>query len=384
MDWVDFDRFMFSRTLRAADEEVAPQGITLRNSLLLRLLTSFNEQYHDQQLEESSTLDRFSEMFESKYEPVVEETLEDEFGDLMFNTKHRLVETETYGWFGPDESEYKWLIDRRSWSQLLEDNPNLVPHDVVFLPSGHRLIRSAAALNRYDEGRIEAVDHFNQFRDSPYATIDHAFDFTTTGDAEQKYNNLEQTIDAGAHEYAFNARAAEQQNFAVWSNRDFQRTLADGTPWDRYGEPELAEINGANYSMHRLTRQVHDVLMTHGFSIVKRSVGAQPLAIGFFRAFSKVRPDPVSEDEWATMTHRLRVFAHWQALRTHLRAFTAASLGGTLPIDNLDAWKPLLDFATRRFLFGRQGNPCPFEDMQVYDAELCQYSVYMLGRMWIE
>ena len=91
-------------------------------------------------------------MFESKYEPVVEETLEDEFGDLMFKAKHRLVENETYGWFGPDGSEYKWLIDRRSWSQLLEDNPNLVPHDVVFLPSGHRLIRSAAALNRYDKG----------------------------------------------------------------------------------------------------------------------------------------------------------------------------------------------------------------------------------------
>ena len=373
MDWVDFDRFMFSRTLRTGGEEVAPQGITLRNSLLLKLLTSFNEQYHDQQLEESSTLDRFSEMFESKYEPVVEETLEDEFGDLMFKAKHRLVENETYGWFGPDGSEYKWLIDRRSWSQLLEDNPDLVPHDVVFLPSGHRLIRSAAALNRYDKGRIQAVEHFNQFRDSPHATIEHAFDFTTTGDAEGKYNNLEQTIDAGAHEYAFNARAAEQQNFAVWSNRDFQRTLADGTPWDRYGEPELAEINGANYSMHRLTRQVHDDLMTHGFYIVKRTDGAQPQAIGFFRAFSKVRPDPVNEDEWATMTHRLRVFAHWQALRTHLRAFTAASLGGTLPIDNLDAWKPLLDFATRRFLFGRQGNPCPFEDMQVYDAELCQH-----------
>ena len=178
------------------------------------------------------------------------------------------------------------------------------------------------------------MEHFKQFRDSPHATIEHAFDFTTTGDAEGKYNNLEQTIDAGANEYAFNARAAEQQNFAVWSNRDFQRTLADETPWDRHGEPELAEINGANYSMHRLTRQVHDDLMTHGFYIVKRTEGAQPQAIGFFRAFSKVRPDPVNEDEWATMTHGC-VFAHWQALRTHLRAFTAASLGGTLPIDNL-------------------------------------------------
>ena len=26
MDWVDFDRFMFSRTLRTGGEEVAPQG----------------------------------------------------------------------------------------------------------------------------------------------------------------------------------------------------------------------------------------------------------------------------------------------------------------------------------------------------------------------
>lgn len=385
MDWVDFDRFMFSRTLRTRGEEVAPQGISLRNSLLLKLLTSFNEQYHDQQLEESSTLDRFSEMFESKYEPVVEETSEDEFGDLIFETKHRLVETETYGWFGPGGSEYKWLIDRRSWSQLLQDNPDLVPSDVVFLPSGHRLIRSVAALNRYDGGRIQTVEHFNQFRNSPYDTIEHAFDFTTTGDAERKYNNLEQSIDVGAHEFAFNIQSADQQNFAVWSNRDFQRVLADETPWDRYGEPELAEINGANYSMHRLTWPMHDDLLTHGFYIVKRTNEAQPQAIRFFRAFSNVRPDPVEEPEWETMTHRLRVFAHWQTLRTHLRAFSAASLGGTLPIDKLDAWKPLLDFATRRFLFSRPDNPSPFEEMQDYDEELCQHiKAYMLERMWIE
>lgn len=384
MDWVDFDRFMFSRTLRTGDEEVAPQGITLRNSLLLSLLTSFNEQYHDQQLEESSTLDRFSEMFESKYEPVVEETLEDEFGDLMFNTKHRLVETETYGWFGPDESEYKWLIDRRSWSQLLEDNPDLVPDDVVFLPSGHRLIRSAA-LNRYDKGRIQAVEHFNQFRDSPYDTIEHAFDFTSASDAKQKYANLERTIDAGAHEFVFNPRATAKQNFAVWSNMNFQSVLPDVTPWDRHGEPQIALINGVNYSLHRLTRQMHDDLMTHGFYIVKQTDNAESGAVGIFRAFFNIRPDSVSKDKWATMTHRLRVFAHWQALRTHLRAFTGASLGGTLPIGEVDAWKPLLDFATRRFLFGRQDVSSPFEEMQEYDTELSQHiKAYMLKCMWIE
>jgi hypothetical protein len=385
MDWVDFDRFMFSRTLRrTGDETVAPQGVTLRNSLLLKLLTSFNEKYSNQLLEDSTTLGRFSEMFESNYEPVVDEMLEDELGDLTYKTKHRLVETEAYGWFGPDASEYKWLVDRRAWCQLIEDNPGLTPGDLVFLPSGHRLIR-ASALGEYDQGRIEQLDRLAHYPTSPDDTLERAFEFTTTGEANRKYVTLEKTVDNGADEYVFNMREHEQQRFSIWSNRDFADPLADGTPWDRHGEPCLVGVNGFHYAIHRLTWFPHEDLMTHGFYIVRRQEGTQAQAIRFFRSSLNARPDPISEATWMTMTHQQRVFARWQTLRTLLRAFSAASLDGTLPLTDFETWKPLLDFSIRNFLFSRQGNPSPLDQMDEHDSQLSQHiKAYMLKCMWIE
>ena len=112
-DWIDFDRFMFTKSLHEGEEEVAVQGITLRNKRLLSLITSFDSNHQDNFLDESSTLTRFSKMFESNYIPIVEEDND----DLSINVRHRLVLTETYGYFGPHGSNFKWLIDHRSWSQ---------------------------------------------------------------------------------------------------------------------------------------------------------------------------------------------------------------------------------------------------------------------------
>lgn len=377
-DWIDFDRFMFTKSLDGGEDEVAVQGITLRNKRLLSFITSFDSNHHDNFLDESSTLTRFSKMFESNYIPIVEE----DNNDLSINVRHRLVPTETYGYFGPHDSDYKWLIDHRSWSQLSDDNPELEDGDVIFLSTGHRLIRTEA-IARYDCGEIDEIEYFEQFNQNPADVLVNAFQYTTEKDQEERFNRLHNAImEEGSQEFTFKPENnGEQPEFRIWSNRDFAENLGLGYPWSRASEPTVLTVDDSKITLHRVVIEGFEGQRKHNFYLVKRTEGEAPKLIRIFKSDEYNRPHSTNIHEWELMTRNQKFSECWNSLRTHIRAFMAISSGGQLS-DRLGDWRPLLDYITRIFLTHQDESPIP--DIRELDPDLSNHiRDYVLSRMWI-
>ena len=68
------------------------------------------------------------------------------------------------------------------------DNSELDDDDVIFLPTGHRLIRTEA-IARYDRGEISQIEYFEQFNQNPADVLSNAFQYTTEQDPK-RFNRL--------------------------------------------------------------------------------------------------------------------------------------------------------------------------------------------------
>jgi hypothetical protein len=389
-DWVDFDRFMFTRSLNQGQDDVALQGVTLRNSKLLKLLTSFDANFNTNAYDESTTKARFAKMFESQYSPIIVDETTDEFDELVFHVKHNLIKINEYGWFGPKNSDYVWLIDHRSWAQLKQDNPQLSEHDISFLPSGHRLIRRESTIH-YDKQQISEIAYFSQFSMTPEEVLVNAFDVSKTSieDQERGFSNVRESILNGAKEYVhIEPKEMMELRFQVWNSRDFERERLRNGIWSLTSEPHIVEIENYHITLHRVINEFYDDLFQHTLYLVLRQENHAPRMVTFYKSKNLVRPNTVSENDWRIMTKQMKWECTWRELKTHLRAY-AILAHQNKNIGDYKKWEPLLDYHVRHFLkptiFEDENEQVsPIESIKSIDEHLANHiQQYILKKMWI-
>jgi hypothetical protein len=387
-DWIDFDRFMFTKSfMNAGEGYVAPQGIASRNTKLLNLLTSFESLLVDDEILDTGTTDRFQLMMETSYSGI-----EDEAVDLDQNERafiHRLSPTET-GWFGPQDSEYKLLIDHRSWSHLKAECPELKENDIQFLDSGHRLIRSEA-ISRYDCPELLEIEHLEPKHARPENHLFSPFDTGDVAEQQQRYNRLVVNMEnAFVTEYTFAEPFAQQSRFGVFS-KELRSPAGLTNPW-RQSEPFVIEreIEGElqTLSLHRIVLEaqedVEGVDARHNLVLILRQEGAESRAVRVFSTGSFERPPSYLDDEWEGLTQKARKIAVYTYMRDTVRAYTSLCrrLGGNLTHIPVDGVKEIVSYSVRKFC---EQNPQSLLNM-INDVDVLlasQFLQYMEKTMWL-
>ena len=183
------------------------------------------------------------------------------------------------------------------------DNPELDDDDVIFLPTGHRLIRTEA-IPKYDRGEINQIEYFEQFNQNPADVLSNAFQYTTEQDQEERFNRLRDAImEEGSQEYTFKPENnGGQPEFRIWSNRDFAENFGLGYPWSRASEPTVLTIDNSKFTLHRVVIEGHEGQRRHNFYLVKRTDGEAPKLIRIFKSDEYNRPHSTNIDEWELMT----------------------------------------------------------------------------------
>ena len=130
-------------------------------------------------------------LFEANYVKI--QNPEEEDFDLFdeFHGDFKLIGTEQ-GYFASENSTWALLIDRRSWSQLKEDYRNTISEEhLVFLESGHRLIRLEVA-NNIGMNKLTELEYMNRYPKSPVSFLmahfqDDDQNSFSTSDIDGKY-----------------------------------------------------------------------------------------------------------------------------------------------------------------------------------------------------
>jgi len=186
-------------------------------------------------------------LFEAHYVKV-EHIVEDD-DDLFneFDGTFKLIGTEQ-GFLAPESSNWGLLIDRRSWSQLQQDyNGIMTENDVIFLQSGHRLIRVEIA-TRVGIQRLEELEFLNRYPSSPVSFLmAHYQDekdnsFAKSFSSEDYYSdwlNLNQLGPQDDKHNLFlrshNLKEVRKSNSELWTSKDNHSelviTVSDKEEW---------------------------------------------------------------------------------------------------------------------------------------------------------
>jgi hypothetical protein len=389
-EWADFDRFMFTESLQSKlQSEVAPQGIGSRNTRMLKLMNALeNPITESNPLSETPTVNRFDKLMETKYigQQVVEQ---DDSLDTSY--KHRLVPNQK-GWFGPDDSEWRLLLDHRSWSHLKADCPRLSEEHFKFLPSGHRLIHRLG-LQHYDMKELTEIESISRLNDSP---VDFLFQlFSDEGKKEQIkiYDRLSRFVEQpNATEYVFANPFDGNNNSQVFSKHWKSDTLRK--PWSPNREPYCI-TQGVNESeqiltLHRFVSSSDDenIPATQQLCLVMRKEGHKPRAIVVYRTGIPSKPQNIDSDTWDSFTTSMRYFASAKFMRDVIRAFTKITrhLGSKSAngVSNLfiDEYSDIVDFNIRKF--NERHDDSLVNLIEQVDDGLSDYFVeYMEEKMWL-
>ena len=387
-DWIDFDRFMFTESLMNAGEGyVAPQGIAARNTKLLNLLTSFESLLVDDEILDTGTTDRFQLMMETSYSGIEDEAIDLDQNERAF--VHRLTPTET-GWFGPEDSKYKLLIDHRSWAHLKTDCPELDENDILFLDSGHRLIRSEST-SRYDCPELLEIEHLEPKHALPEDHLFSAFDTGDFAEQQQRYNTLVANIENDfVTEYTFAQPFAQQSRFGVFS-KDLRAPAGLSSPWEQ-SEPFVIErgIEGLlqTLSLHRIVLEPQDdvegIDTLHNLVLILRQEGVESRAVRVFLTGSFERPPSYSTDGWESLTQKARKIAVYDYMRDTVRAYTSLCrrLGRDLTHIPVNDVKEIVSYSVRKFC---ETNPQSLINMirVIDDILTSRFLQYMEEKMWL-
>jgi hypothetical protein len=388
-DWIDFDRFMFTKSLMSAGEGyVAPQGIAARNTKLLNLLTSFESLFVDDEILDTGTTDRFQLMMETSYNGIENETVDLEQDERAFI--HRLSPTER-GWFGPQDSEYKLLIDYRSWSHLKTDCPELVGDDIQFLETGHRLIRSEA-ISRYDRPELSEIEHLQPKHSLPEDHLFFPFDEGDVAEQQQRYLRLVTNLNTdSAREYTFAQPFSQQPRFGVFS-KELRTSSVLRDPW-AHSEPFVIERDFDGkvqvLSLHRIVLDPEDdvegVDARHNLVLILRQGNIEPRAVRVFFTGSFSRPPSHSDEEWDSLTQKARRIAVFAYMRDTVRAYTSLSMrlqGHIRHIDDKNV-NEIVSYTVRKFCEAHEQSL--LNTMRDIDESLAaQFLQYMGDKMWFE
>ena len=389
-EWADFDRFMFTESLQSKlQSEVAPQGIGSRNTRMLKLMNALeNPITESNPLSETPTVNRFDKLMETKYigQQVVEQ---DDSLDTSY--KHMLVPNQK-GLFGPDDSEWRLLLDHRSWSHLKADCPRLSEEHFKFLPSGHRLIHRLG-LQHYDMKELTEIESISSLNDSP---VDFLFQlFTDEGKNEQfeNYDRLSRFVEQpNATEYVFANPFDGNNNSQVFSEYWKADTLRK--PWSPNREPYCI-AQGVNESeqiltLHRFVSSSDDenISATQQLCLVMRKEGQKPRAIVVYRTGIPSKPQNIDPDTWDSFTTSMRYFASAKFMRDVIRAFTkitrhlgSKSANGVSYLF-IDEYSDIVDFNIRKF--NERHDDSLVNLIEQVDDGLSDYFVeYMEEKMWL-
>ena len=389
-EWADFDRFMFTESLQSKlQSEVAPQGIGSRNTRMLKLMNALeNPITESNPLSETPTVNRFDKLMETKY---IGQQVIDEEESLDATFKHRLVANQK-GWFGPDDSEWRLLLDHRSWSHMNTDCPRLSEEHFKFLPSGHRLIHRLG-LQHYDMKELTEIESISGFNDSP---VDFLFQLFSDEDKNEQikiYDRLSSFVEQpNAIEYVFANPFDGNNNSQVFSEQWKTDTLR--RPWSLNREPyciiQQEEESEQILTLHRFISSSDDenIPSNQQLCLVLRQTDAKPRVIKIYQTSMALRPQNIDPDTWDSFTTSMRYFASAKFMRDVIRAFTKITryLGSKSAneVSNLfiDEYSDIVDFNIRKF--NERHDDSLVNLIEQVDAGLSGYFVeYMEEKMWL-
>ena len=389
-EWADFDRFMFTESLQSKlQSEVAPQGIGSRNTRMLKLMNALeNPITESNPLSETPTVNRFDKLMETKYigQQVVEQ---DDSLDTSY--KHRLVPNQK-GWFGPDDSEWRLLLDHRSWSHLKADCPRLSEEHFKFLPSGHRLIHRLG-LQHYDMKELTEIESISGINDSPVYFLFQLFSDEGKNEQFANYDRLSRFVEQpNATEYVFANPFDGNNNSQVFSKQWKTDTLR--YPWSLNREPYciIQQEDGSEQilTLHRFISSSDDenIPSNQQLCLILRQTDVKPRVIKIYQTGMALRPQNIDPDTWDSFTTSMRYFASAKFMRDVIRAFTKITrhLGSKSAngVSNLfiDEYSDIVDFNIRKF--NERHDDSLVNLIEQVDDGLSDYFVeYMEEKMWL-
>lgn len=387
-DWIDFDRFMFTESyMSATDGHVAPAGIASRNTRLLNLLTSFATPFIDDEALNTGTTDRFQLMMETSYSGVEMGPVDIEQEERAF--VHRLSPTQS-GWFGPEDSAYKLLIDHRSWAHLSAECPRLNANDIHFLETGHRLIRNEA-VSRYDREELLEIEQLQPTHSLPEDHLFFPFGEGNVAEQQQRYTRLVANLGVDeVREYTYANPFTQQPRFGVFS-KDLRAPAGLSSPWEQ-SEPFVIEreIEGEvqTLSLHRIVLEpqedIEGVDTRHNLVLILRQEGVKSRAVRVFLTGAFERPPTYLPDEWESLTQKARRMAVYTYMRDTVRAYTSLCmrLGGDDGHTSIERVNEIVSYTVRRFCGSHEQSL--INTMREVDSSLAlQFQHYLEKKMWL-